>query len=384
MINVKSLLEEKRANHLYRKRNVIMRKNHNKVIRDNKNVISFCSNDYLGLSQHPEIIRAFKKAAEQWGVGSTSSQLIGGHTKYHNELEQRLANFFNQERALLFSTGYMANLGVLSTLIEKKDRIFADKYCHASIIDGIQHSGAEFKRYRHNDVLQLEKMLDLPCSGQKWIVTEGVFSMEGDIASLDKIIKLKNKFQAKIILDDAHGIGVMGKTGRGTLEYLNINPNEIDLLVGTFGKAFGGSGAFVVGDHDLIEYLIQCSRTLIYTTSMPPAMAGAMIKSLSLIEKENERREKLHKMIGHFRKKALNYQLKLMDSPSPIQPIMIGCDKKVMETGKGLFEKGFWVGTIRPPTVPKGTARLRVGLNTEHTEKQVDQLLQAIIDVEEN
>lgn len=357
-----------------------MQKQRNEVVCGDKKLISFCSNDYLGLSQHPDITKAFKKGIDQFGVGGISSQFICGYTKYHHELEEKLAAFFETERAIVFSTGYMANLGILNTLIEKDDFIFADKLCHASIIDGIQNSGVGFKRYLHNNDSHLEKLINQISAKQKWIITEGIFSMDGDIAPLPKIIDLKKKHQAKILVDDACGIGVMGNNGRGTLEYLNIRSKDVDVLAGTFGKAFGGFGAFVVGDQDIIDYLIQYCRPLMYTTAIPPAMACAMAASINIIEKENHRRSKLHHLIHYFRKSADNMNVNLMDSLSPIQPIIIGDNKKVMDISRVLQKKGFWVGAIRPPTVPNNTARLKINLNTDHTEKQIKRLLEAIAD----
>ena len=245
----------------------------------------------------------------------------------------------------------------------------------SSIIDGIQYSVAQHKRYGHNDISHLNNLLQQCQNKNKWIVTESVFSMDGDLALLPDLIKLKNKHNAKIILDDAHGIGVLGSIGKGTADFLNVDLNKIDLIVGTFGKGLGGFGAFVVGDSLLIDYLVQFCRPFIYTTSLLPSMTEAMLLSLDLIRNDGWRREKLQELIQHFRKKAKEFELPLLESCSPIQPILIGDSEKAQRVGDELFKRGFWVGVIRPPTVPKETARLRISLNVEHTIEQIDNLL---------
>lgn len=378
MLNYQEELSKIEAQFLLRKRMQVAQKKDSIISCDDKKLISFCSNDYLNLSQHPDIINAFKLAVDQYGVGSTSSQIICGYNSLQHKLETEIAKFFGKSRALIFSTGYMTNLGLLTTLISKKDIILADKLCHASLIDGMRYSGARFVRYRHNDVKHLEILLKKYKNQNKWIITEGVFSMNGDMAPLSDIIKLKKEYYAKLILDDAHGIGVLGTLGKGTIELFGIDVQEIDLLVGTFGKAFGGFGAFVAGNDELIEYLIQKCRTLIYTTALPPAIIQAMLASLEVLKKETWRREKLQELINHFRSKAKQLNLPLLDSNTSIQPIIIDCNEKLMRINHKLLDAGFWVGAIRPPTVPPNTARLRISLNVSHTIDQIDNLLEKI------
>jgi len=378
MLNYQQELNKIKSKYLLRERMLVSQKENNMVLCNDKKVISFCSSDYLNLSQHPDVINAFKSAADQYGVGSTASQLICGYNSLQHKLEQGIASFFNRPKALVFSTGYMTNLGLLTTLVSKNDIILADKLCHASLIDGMRYSGARFIRYRHNDTKHLEILLKKYKSKRIWIVTEGVFSMNGDIAPLNEIVKLKQNYHAKLILDDAHGIGVLGAQGLGTLELTEVDANEVDLLVGTFGKAFGGFGAFVVGNDELIEYLIQKCRTLIYTTALPPAIIQAMQMSLTIIQQETWRREKSQSLINHFRDKAKQLNLPLLDSKTPIQPIMIGDNKKLQQINRHLLDNGFWVGAIRPPTVPPNTARLRIGLNVAHTIEQINSLLEKI------
>lgn len=378
MLNYQEELNKIESQFLLRKRMQVTQREDSIISCNNKKLISFCSNDYLNLSQHPDIINAFKLAVDQYGVGSTSSQMICGYNSLQHKLETELAKFFGKPRALVFSTGYMTNLGLLTTLISKNDIILADKLCHASLIDGMRYSGTRFIRYKHNDMKHLNMLLEKYKSQSKWIVTGGVCSMGDGVAPLLEIIKLKNKYHAKLILDDAHGVGVLGLLGKGIIELFGVDVEGVDLLVGTFGKAFGGFGAFVVGNDELIEYLLQKCRTLIYTTALPPAIIQAMLASLTVVKKEVWRREKLQELIDHFRRKAKQLDLSLLNLNTPIQSIIIGCNEKLLQINQKLLDVGFWVGAIRPPTVPLNTARLRISLNVSHTIDQIDNLLEKI------
>lgn len=336
--------------------------------------VSFAGNDYLGLSQHPQVIKAAQNALNDYGFGAGASQLISGYTKEHYLLEQELAEFIGAEKVLLFSTGYMANLAVVTALAEPKHNLAIDKFCHASIIDACRLSGSKFKRYLHANINHLEQILAQ--NKYHFVITEGVFSMSGDIAPLSELTKLTKKFNTTLIVDDAHGIGVLGKKGKGCIEHYNIeNP---PILVGTFGKAFGGFGAFVAGSKNLIEYLIQFARPLIYTTALPPAIAAANRASLKIIQAETWRREQLTELIAYFRQVAEQLNIKLLDSITPIQVSVIGDAKKALAMGEKLQQAGFLVAVIRPPTVSPKSSRLRISLKVTHTKIQIEQLLTCI------
>jgi len=345
---------------------------------DGKQFLSFCSNDYLGLAADPRIAKSMRDATEQYGVGSGAAHLINGHTTAHHALEEELAEFTGRERALLFSTGYMANLGVVSALVGRNDEVIADKLVHASLIDAAKLSSAKLHRYQHADISSLSARLEKQTLSKRLIVTDGVFSMDGDIAPLpDMVNQLDRHKNTAILLDDAHGIGVLGKHGRGCVEHFNCN-NEIDILMGTLGKAFGTFGAFVAGSEELIETLIQSARSYIFTTAMPGAIAEATRTSLKIVNTANDRREKLKSLIFQFRKGAQQLGLTLADSITPIQPIIVGSAEQAVKMSKGLAEKNILVSAIRPPTVPAGTARLRVTFSAAHDETQVDKLLLAL------
>lgn len=337
-------------------------------------MLSFCSNDYLGLANHPAIAEAMKTAIDHYGVGSGASHLIDGHHREHELLEQELAAFCGREAALVFSTGYMANLGVISALMSRRDSVIQDKLNHASLIDGGKLSGANFLRYRHNDLEHLDETLER-ASGKKLIVTDGVFSMDGDCAELVGMAKVAAKHDAWILVDDAHGFGVLGDQGAGLVSEQGLGTSDVQLVVGTLGKAFGTSGAFVAGDRETIEYILQFARTYIYTTATPPAIAAATRQALLLVKQSDDRREQLRTLIAQLRKGVSDLGLELMDSATPIQPILIGDNAKALELSGKLKEKGILVTAIRPPTVPEGTARLRITLSATHTAEQVDHLL---------
>ena len=352
------------------------------VIIDGKEMLSFCSNDYLGLAAHPIITKAFINAAETEGVGSGAAHLLSGHSYYHQQLEEALADFMGQQSALLFSSGYQANLGVIDGLMSRGDVVIQDKLNHASLLDGGRLSAAKSWRYHHADMGSLQRRLrQTEDSGCRLVVTDGVFSMDGDLAPLQPLIQLTQTHQAALMVDDAHAIGVLGKHGRGSVEHWQVKAEHMPIVMGTLGKAFGTAGAFVAADKDVIETLIQQSRTFVYTTAQPAAVAAASLASLILVRTENWRREKLQTLIEQFRKGAAELGLATMNSLTPIQPIMIGDDKEAIVIGQELESRGFLLGVIRTPTVPLGSARLRVTLSTNHTEQNIKQLLEALEDV---
>ncbi|MDI3322789.1 8-amino-7-oxononanoate synthase [Pontibacterium granulatum] len=363
---------------LYRQRRMLESPQAPEVQVDGKNYLAFCSNDYLGLANHPDVIKALKNGADRYGVGGGASHLVNGHSQAHHELEEALAEFTGRPRALLFSTGYTANLGAVNALLDKRDAVFEDRINHASLLDAGLLSGARFQRYLHNDAQSLEQKLSRSEARRKLVVTDGVFSMDGDIAELPEICGTAKKHDAWVMVDDAHGFGCVGKGGRGCVEHFGLGQEDVQVLVGTLGKAFGTSGAFVAGSEELIEILVQHARTYIYTTSMPPAVAMATLASLKILRDEEWRREKLAALIKQFRDGCEQLGLELMDSPTPIQPIMVGDSAEAMRMSAAIEAEGIFIGAIRPPTVPQGSARLRVTFSASHTEAQVTRLLEVL------
>lgn len=372
------LAERKQAG-LYRTRRQISGPQQPALTSDGKPLLSFCSNDYLGLANHPANIEALTSALPETGLGGAASHLICGHHDAHHQLERRLADFTGRNSALFFSTGYMANLGVISALAGRGDTIFSDRLNHASIIDGCILSRAKVRRYAHGDVAELEAML-ANTSGHKLVVTDGVFSMDGDVAPLRELARICKTHDALLVVDDAHGIGVLGPQGRGSVADAGLSEADVPVLIGTLGKAVGTSGAFVAGPELLMDYLVQKARTYIYTTAMPPAIAMATCASLDLIERDDDRRRHLKGLIATFREKAGAMGYQLMPSETPIQPIMVGDNWTALALSKALEDSGLLVTAIRPPTVPEGEARLRVTLSAAHTEADLEQLLQALSD----
>ncbi|MDG2018411.1 MAG: 8-amino-7-oxononanoate synthase [Porticoccaceae bacterium] len=371
-------LEKRRLQHLYRSRVRVDSGCSEQLSINDKLVHNFCSNDYLGLADNAVIADAFKKGIDQYGTGSGASHLINGHSKAHCDLEQQLAEFTGRPRALLFSTGYMANIGVIGALVGRSDAVLEDHLNHASLLDGGLLSRAKFQRYKHRDCIDLDKKLGASKGARKLVVTDGVFSMDGDLAPLADLADVAQKNDAWLMVDDAHGFGVLGDTGAGIVEEFNLGMQEVPVLMGTLGKAFGTYGAFVAGSEALIETLIQFSRSYIYTTAPPPAVAVATSASLELVKKDHWRRDKLNQLIARFRAGAEQIGLRLMTSNTPIQPVLMESDTQVLEANKKLLENGFMVGAIRPPTVPEGTGRLRITLSANHSEQQVDALLDAL------
>ncbi|WP_341328474.1 8-amino-7-oxononanoate synthase [Methylotuvimicrobium sp. KM2] len=370
-------LERLAREDLYRTRRVVESAQGVELQCGGRKLINFCSNDYLGLANHPAVVKAFQDGAARYGVGSGSAHLICGHGRAHHALEEELAEFTGRDRALLFSTGYMANIGVISALTGRGDTVFEDRLNHASLLDGGLLSGARFKRYRHADAEGLLDSLSRT-EGRAMIVTDGVFSMDGDLAPLDVLSQIAKEQDAWLMVDDAHGLGVIGDKGRGIVEYFGLTQQQVPILVGTLGKAFGTFGAFVAGSETLIETLIQKARTYIYTTALPPAVAEATRAALNILIEDQWRRENLNDLVRRFRRGAEQLGFPLMPSNSAIQPILIGDSRRAVEIGKRLLDDGFWVGAIRPPTVPQGSARLRVTFSALHEEQQVDRLLESL------
>ena len=348
--------------HLYRSRKVSEGAQDIQLTMDGKSLINFCSNDYLSLANHPKVKEALKQGVNEYGVGSGSSHLVSGHSYAHHELEEALAEYTGQQRALLYSTGYTANLGVFSALKEELDWVLQDKLNHASLIDANQLIGLPIQRYLHNDLASLRKKTSKQI-GQGMIVTDTVFSMDGDQANIDDLQKIANSSNSILMQDDAHGFGIFES---------NIQNNSI--YMATLGKAAGTMGAFVAGNEDFIEFLIQKSRPYIYTTATSPAICVATLKSLELI-KDGEQKAKLLTNIDFFRNFSDSLDLPISESNSAIQPLMIGESEKALKISQKLLDQGFYVSAIRAPTVPKGTERLRITLNANHTQNQIEQLL---------
>jgi 8-amino-7-oxononanoate synthase len=374
-------LAAREAAGLYRRRRVIDSPQGPILRSEGRELLSFCSNDYLGLANHPELVAAFKRGANEYGVGSGAAHLVNGHSHAHHALEEELAAFTERPRALLFSTGYMANLGIAGALLGRGDGAFEDRLNHASLLDAGLLSGARLVRYAHADPMALEKKLRASKSEEKLVLTDGVFSMDGDIAPLPALAEAALPNSAWLMVDDAHGLGVLGHSGGGSLQHYGLGIDDVPILMGTLGKALGSFGAFVAGSEALIETLINKARPYIYTTAMPPALAEATHASLRLVQSDGWRREKLRLLIDRFREGAAQLGLHLMESTTPIQPLLVGDAHEAIRISEALQERGILISAIRPPTVPEGTARLRITLSAAHSEEQVDHLLAALEEV---
>ena len=378
---LQTLLQQRQRAALYRTRQIHCGPQTPILWIEDQPYLAFCSNDYLGLANHPRLIKTLQQAVAHYAVGSGASHLITGHTQAHHALETELATYTGRERALLFSTGYMANLGVITALFDRHDAIFLDKLNHASLIDAALLSRAPIHRYPHQDLSVLERLLAQSTARHKLIATDGVFSMDGDLANLPQLVQLAKTYQAWLMVDDAHGLGVLGKTGRGTVQKYNLSVDDVPILMGTLGKAFGVLGAFVAGSELLIETLIQTARSYIYTTALPPALAETIRTSLIIAQEESWRRQRLQQLITYFRTVANQFQLPLMPSVTPIQPILLGKTERALAVSQALYKRGIIVTAIRPPTVPQGTARLRVTLSASHEEQQLDNLIMTLAKV---
>ena len=371
-------LQQRSQQQLYRSRLVVETPQGVHTHIDGKDYLAFCSNDYLGLANHPDIVDAFHKGLDEFGAGSGAAHLINGHSRAHHALEEELAAFLQRPRVLLFSTGYMANLGVMSALLGRGDRVFADHTNHASLLDGARLSGARLLRYRHNDADDLETRLQNAAAGELLVATDGVFSMDGDVAPLPQLADIASAHGAWLMVDDAHGLGVTGPGGRGTVAQAGLDLAQVPILMGTLGKAFGTFGAFVAGSEELIETLIQEARTYIYTTAPPPALACATRVALRLVQQDDWRREQLQQLLKRFRQGAEQLGLALCDSHTPIQPLITGTAAEALRLSQALREQGILITAIRPPTVAEGQSRLRITFSAAHSEQQVDRLLAAL------
>lgn len=370
------------------------------MVINGRSMLTFCSNDYLGLANHPELTGALIEGAQLYGAGSGASHMISGHNQAHEQLEKKLANtqasFIPQVKALFFSTGYMANLAAITGLCSLGNQnatlrmtIFSEELNHASLIDGVRlaskQNNAQVKVYPHHDLKQLEKLLSEDPNPFKLIVTDAVFSMDGDIAPIDQLLELAEKFNALILIDDAHGFGLLGQQGLGALDMFNIrsnNPNSARIIyMGTLGKAAGLSGAFIAAEENLVEWIMQKGRTYIYTTASPPLVAHGLLKSLELMAQPHHRQQ-LYNNIQYWQKNLQLKKWQLMPSSTAIQPIVIGSNADALKVAQLLDHQNIWVPAIRPPTVAEGTARLRVTLSATHTESQINQLIEALHAIE--
>ncbi|OGT20415.1 MAG: 8-amino-7-oxononanoate synthase [Gallionellales bacterium RIFOXYB12_FULL_54_9] len=389
-------LDERAAKGLLRSRRTVSGPQATQLLVDGKPYLSFCSNDYLGLANHPQLINALQQGAAEFGVGAGAAHLVNGHFSSHEQLETELAAFVGKPAALLYSTGYMANLGVVQALTGRGDTVFADKLNHASLNDAMLLSRAEVKRYRHNDMAQLASLLEKTTSGRKLICTDAVFSMDGDYAPLPELLALCEAHDAWLLVDDAHGFGVTGVQGRGSL-FRNPPPapllqrggreggerkGDLDspriIYMATLGKAAGVFGAFVAAEAVVINYLINQSRSYIYTTATPPALSVALLASLILIREGDARRAHLHSLMAQLKQGLAGLPWSLMESDTAIQPLVVGENQAALDLSSALRERGIWVAAIRPPTVPEGTARLRITLSAAHTSADVAQLVEAL------
>ena len=373
-------LRELDAQGLLRTRRILQGAQGAHIHLDGQDYLAFASNDYLGLANHPQLIQSACQGAAQFGVGAGASHLVIGHSAAHQALELALADFMQQPAALTFSTGYMANLGIVSALLGRDDLILADKLNHASLNDAAVLSRARFQRYRHGNLTQLEGMLAAAKARRKLVVSDAVFSMDGDIAPVPELLALCERYDANLLLDDAHGFGVLGANGRGVLEHFGVASERI-IYMATLGKAAGVFGAFVVGSETLVQTIMQRARTYIYTTALPPMLASALISSLALMQAESWRRQHVGALVNEFKQQLNTPKWRLQASDTPIQPLIIGSNQDVLAVSEALREQGIIVPAIRPPTVPKGAARLRISLSAAHTVEDVRYLCEVLNDL---
>ncbi|KAF6680204.1 8-amino-7-oxononanoate synthase [Pantoea agglomerans] len=374
---IRQALTQRRAADGWRQRRVIDQQSTRTLHSGGRSYLHFSSNDYLGLTQHPAVIAGWQQGAAQAGAGAGASGHVTGYHRQHADLEAQLADWLGYDRALLFISGFAANQAVIHLLGEKNDRILADKLSHASLLDAASHSPAQLRRFHHNAPESLAARLASPCEGETLVVTEGIFSMDGDSAPLAALAQQTRQAEGWLLVDDAHGIGVVGEQGRGSCWQQDVKP---ELLVVTFGKAFGVSGAALLCDAATADYFLQFSRHLIYSTAMPAAQASALQAALREVQQGDALRQQLQQNIGHFRRGAASLPWQLMDSGSAIQPLLVGENGDAMALSQRLAEAGCWVSAIRPPTVPPGTARLRITLTAAHRPEDIDRLLEALHD----
>lgn len=376
--DIPGALQELQQQHQFRQRHILETPQSSQVVIEGKSYVAFASNDYLGLANHPALIAATQQALGRWGVGGGASHLVAGHFAVHEEAEQALAAFCGSEAALLFSSGYAANQAVITSLVGRGDAVFADKLNHASLNDACQLSRASFRRFRHNDLAQLEHLLATTPARTRMIAVDAVYSMDGDEAPLKKLQQLADKYDAWLYIDDAHGFGVLGE-GRGSAVENGLRSERL-IYMATLGKAAGVAGAFVAASQPLVQWLVNSARTYIFTTAQPPALAAAVLASLQLIADEPWRRQRLQQHVRRVRERLADVNFQLMSSRTPIQPIIIGKNEQAMLLAARLKERGYWVPAIRPPTVPEGTARLRITLTAAHTADQLEGLLDCVVE----
>lgn len=379
--DLREYLRSRENRSLYRYRLTLESPQAARVTVGGREYLAFCSNDYLGLANHPELIAAVCEGATQYGIGAGASHLVSGHSRAHHLLEEALASFTRLPRALLFSTGYMANAGIVTALIGRHDAIFADKLNHASLNDAALLSGARLSRYPHLNLAILERQLAASQARRKLVVSDAVFSMDGDVVPLPSLLELCERYDAWLLLDDAHGFGVLGEQGRGILAHFNISSPRI-IYMGTLGKAAGVFGAFVAAQGEIIEMLVQRARSYIYTTAAPPFLSHALLKSLELIAGDAWRREKLVQLIKLLKQECHPLRWKLLPSDTPIQPLIIGENAEALQVSEALRQKNILVTAIRPPTVPAGTARLRISLSSSHDIEDVMELGATLREIE--
>lgn len=372
-------LDRLKQKRLFRRRRVLESPQGVEVVIDGRPMLAFCSNDYLGLANHPLLRQAMIDGVNKYGVGAGASHLLSGHTAAHHALEEELAEFVGADKALLFSTGYMANQAVITSLVGRHDQVVEDRLNHASLIDAARLSRATVKRYPHADVTKVGELVN--SAVQTLVSTDAVFSMDGDLAPLPELVRV-TRDKAWLLADDAHGIGVLGENGRGSFRHHGLGLEPHTIYMGTLGKAMGSAGAFVAASSDLIETLIQAGRTYIYTTAMPPAVAEATRAAIRLLSSSTELQDKLASNVARFRRGASSLGLQMLDSTTAIQPILFGTSERAISASEALENEGILVPAIRPPTVPEGTARLRITLSAAHSEQHIDRLLEVLSKVE--
>jgi glycine C-acetyltransferase/8-amino-7-oxononanoate synthase len=378
MDKISNELKKIKKSGLYRELNIVEGAQGHHVKIKGRKYISFCSNNYLGLANHPEIAKAVEDAVKKYGWGAGASRLISGNMKLHETLEDEISKFKRKEATIVFPTGYMANIGTICSLVSSGDLVICDRLNHASIIDGCRLSGATFRVYPHRDTVKLENILKKSSKyPRKLIVTDTVFSMDGDLAPLPDIVRIARKYKAMVMVDEAHGTGVFGKNGRGVVEHFNLN-EKVNIVMGTLSKAIGSLGGFVSGDKNLINYLRNKARTFMYTTALPPAVCAASIAGIKLIQKDHSLRESLWRNVHYVKEGLKLLSLNVVSSESPIIPVMIGGAKKAVDVSSFLFESGVLIPAIRPPTVPDKSSRLRITVMSTHTRADLDKLLDVL------
>ncbi|MFQ5786769.1 MAG: 8-amino-7-oxononanoate synthase [Thermodesulfobacteriota bacterium] len=374
-------LEKIKKSGLYRELNIVESAQGTHLKIKGKTYLSFCSNNYLGLANHPLVIKAVKDAVEKYGWGAGASRLVSGNMTLHEKLENEISRFKGKESTIVFPTGYMANIGTISSLVSKEDLVICDKLNHASIIDGCRLSGADLRVYTHCDMEKLENILMKSTKySRKLIITDTVFSMDGDLAPLPDIVSIARKYNAIVMVDEAHGTGVFGKKGRGVVEHFNLS-EKVNIVMGTLSKAVGSLGGYITGDADLINYLRNKARSFVYTTALPSAVCAASVAGIKLIQKDPSLRTSLWNNVRYLNEKLKLLDFNVISSESQIIPIMIGDAKEAVNVSKFLHKEGILIPAIRPPTVPAKSSRLRMTVMSIHTRDDLDKLLNVLSDV---